>query len=284
MVMSDGGCSKSRADDYSKFKPSDSLQTPGAAPRRQLRYRPVAGEDVTYQLAVNRQCPALGLKAKMRLRVALKVEPRSGGGGSFLLRHISLQRLDPLPPGGLPALGPAYVLLRGQLGPRGRLTEIQDSDKLPTPVNLALAMPLLLPRLPDQAVGIGATWRTSSKLGWQRAQTADSLTNQPGFKGSTDVLLRGTYQLIARPGSQQPKANQPVIQGDLSFKLRSHSVALSHVTHHRGQGKVTARYVLDPTTGLPVHAKVTLVGTYKLHANDKSAPVKETIELIFKQD
>jgi hypothetical protein len=279
MVMSDGGCSKSRADDFSKFKPSESVQSPGAAPQRQLRYRPVAGRDVTYQLTVNRQCPALGLKAKMRLRVALKVESRSTGGGAFVLRFVSLQRLEPLPPGGLPDLGPAYVLLRGQLGPRGRLTEIQDSDRLPTPVNLALALPLLLPRLPNPGVGIGASWRASSKLGWKRTQSADSLTNQPGFSGSTDVLLRSTYKRTADTDTKQP-----VILGDLTFRLRSHTRALSHTSRHRGKGKASARYVLDPATSLPVHAKVTLQGTYKLHADDKTAPIKETLELTFRQD
>lgn len=279
LVVSDGGCSKSRADDFSKFKPSTSLQAAGAAPRTQLRYRPIAAQDVTYQLVVSRRCPALGFKSKMRLRVALKVDTVSGGGGSFVLRFISLQRLDPPPPGGLPELGPAYVLLQGRLGPRGRLTEIQDSDKLPSPVNLALALPLLLPRLPDQAVGVGARWRASSKQVWRRAQSVDALTNQPGFKGSTDVLLHGAYKLTGRLD-----AKRLVIQGELTFKLRSHTRTLSHDTHHRGQGKATARYVLDPVTGLPVYAKVTLVGTYKLHANDKTVPVKETIDLTFKLD
>ncbi len=279
LVLADGGCSKSRADDFSKFKPSESLQSPGATPRTQLRYRPPAGQDVTYQLIVNRQCQALGLQAKMRLRVALKVDTLSSGGGSFVLRLISLQRLQPLPPGGLPELGPAYVLLQGRIGPRGRLTEIQDGDRLPTPVNLALVLPLLLPRLPESSVGIGATWRTSAKQGWKRVHSADALTSQPGFNGSTEVLLHSAYKLTALQN-----ANQPVLQGDLRFKLRSRTRALSHGFHHRGQGKATARYVLDPTTSLPVHAKVTLQGTYKLHANDKTAPIKETIELTFKQD
>lgn len=279
LTMSDSGCSKSRADDFSRFKRSDSLQAAGAAPRVRLRYRPAAGKDVAYQLVVSRRCPALNLKAKMRLRVALKVDTVSGGGGSFVLRLISLQRLDPPPAGGMPELGPAYVLLQGRLGPRGRMTEIQDNDRLPSPVNLALALPLLLPRLPDQAVGVGARWRASGKQGWKRTQSPDALTNLPGFSGSTDVLLNSAYKLAA------PKdANRPVILGDLTFKLRSHTRTLSHVTHHQGQGKATARYVLDPATGLPVHAQVTLQGTYKLHANDKTTGVKETIELTFKQD
>jgi len=279
VTMSDSGCSKSRADDFSRFKRTDSLQAAGTAPRAKLRYRPAAGKDVTYHLAVTRRCPALKLTAKMRLRVALKVSTVTGGGGSFVLRLVSVGRLSPLPPGGMPELGPAYVLVQGRLGPRGIVTEIQDSDNLPSPVNLALALPLVLPRLPDQAVGVGARWRASGKVGWKRTQSADSLTNQPGFSGSTDVLLTGAYKLTARQ-----EANRPVILGDLSFKLRSRTRTLSHDTHHRGQGKATARYVLDPTTGLPVHAKVTLGGTYDLHANDKTTAIKETIDLTFWRD
>jgi len=279
LTMGADGCSKSRADDFSRFKQTASLQSKGSAPRAQLRYRPVAGEDVAYQLVVSRECPALKLRAKMRLRVALKVDTVSGGGGSIVLRLIALQRLDPPPAGGLPELGPAYVLLQGRLGPRGRLTEIQDSDKLPSPVNLALALPLLLPHLPDPAVGIGAQWRTSGKQGWKRGQAADSLTNQPGFHGSTEVLLHSTYKLTAREDGKRP-----VIQGEHKFQLRSHTRTLSHVTHHRGHGKATARYVVNPADGLPVHAQVTLKGTYKLRANDKTLPIKETITLTFKRD
>ncbi len=272
------GCSKSKADEYSRFKGSSSVQATGAAPHTQLRYRPVAGEDVTYSLEVKRQCAALGLKAKMRLSVALKMDTLSGGGGTFVLRLVSVDRLDPPPPGGLPELGPAYVLLQGRLGPRGDISDLQDSDKLPSPVNLALVLPLLLPRLPDKAVGIGAKWTASGKHGWTRHQSADSLTNQAGFKGSTDVLLKAAYQLTARTA---PK--RPVVTGELTFKLRSRTRTLSHLTHHTGSGKAKARYVLDPASGLPVHAKITLDGTYKLRANDKTRPVKETIELTFKQ-
>lgn len=274
-----GGCSKSRADKFSRFTATDSVEGTGAAPRGEMRYRPTAGEDVTYQLVVSRHCPALGQKAKMRLRVALKVETVTGGGGSFVLRLVAIQRMDPPPPGGLPELGPAYVLLQGRLGPRGRITALQDSDKLPSPVNLSLVLPLLLPRLPKPAVGIGARWKASSRQRWTRSVSADALTNQSGFKGSSEVLLQGTYQLTAR---QEPK--RPVLQGDLSFTLRSRTHTLSHVTHHGGQGKAKARYVLDPDSNLPVHAHVTLEGTYKLHANDKTVPIKETIELTFKQD
>lgn len=279
MALAAAGCSKSRADDFSRFKSAASLQSAGVAPHVQLRYRPVAREDVVFSLLVNRQCPSLGLKAKMRLRVAFKVDTLSGGGGSFVLRLIALQRLDPPPAGGLPELGPAYVLLQGRMGPRGRLTEIQDSDKLPSPVNLALALPLLLPQLPDRAVGVGAKWRASGKQRWKRGQSADSLTNQPGFKGSTEVLLHSAYELTRRQGG-----SQPVIRGKLRFKLRSHTRTLSHVTHHRGEGTATARYVVNPADGLPVRAVVDLQGTYKLRANDRTISVKETIKLTFKRE
>ncbi len=271
-------CSKSRADDFSRFRPMESLVATGAAPRTDLRYRPVAGEDTVYQLSAHRRCLELGVRARMRLGVALRVSTRPEGGGRFMLRLISVERMTPPPPGGIPELGPAYVLLQGALGPRGGLADLQDGDKVPSPINLSLAMPLLLPRLPHKPVGVGARWESATRLRWSRSQAADSLVSQPGVHSSVEVLLKGSYSLRSRTA-----AGRPVVDANLTYRLRSRTRALSHATHHQGEGKATGRYELDPVSGLVTSARVSLKGEYGLRANDKTRRITETVDLTFAQ-
>jgi hypothetical protein len=272
-----GDCSKARGDDFSRFRGAEALITPGAAPRRNLRYRPTPGRDAVYQLVATRTTDAKRPRARMRLRVALTFPP-DGQATAFKLRLLSLLRLEPEPPMGAPELGPTHVLLQGALGPRGSLDRLEESAEVMTPVNLTLLAPLLLPTYPDAAVGVGGAWRVSRKLTWGRQQAADRLLARTGsFDGRSTVLLTTQHKLI----KEQTVGDlaQVVLEGQVEARLRSRTATLSHVTHHDGTAQGSVQTTVDRTTGLPESVRVSLKGRYSLRANDRTRTVEEAIEV-----
>ena len=282
MLLCIGGCfsscSKARGDDYSRFKPKQSLESPGSAPRQLLRYNPTSAQDLVYQLEARRDCAALRSVGKMRFRVGLLFPGSTGPGGQFKLRLLTLLRMDPPPPQTALDLGPGHVLLSGMLAPRGALSDLQDSDVLTPPVNLRLLAPLLFPEYPKAAIGVGAKWKSSRHYAWKRSRVADQMVNQPGFEGTTDVLLHRSYHFekISTVGD----AKRAVIVATVTAKLRNKTVALAHKTEHTGTMKTTnVRYEVDLATGIPSAVSVQLVGQYRLRANDQTKPITETISI-----
>lgn len=272
-----GDCSKARGDDFSRFQGKEALESPGAAPRRTLRYRPTPGRDAVYQLHATRATDGARPRARMRLRVALTFPP-DGQASSFKLRLLSLLRLEPEPPLGAPELGPTHVLLEGALGPRGALERLEESPELMGPVNLTLFAPLLLTTYPEAAVGVGGVWRISRKLSWARQQAADRLLARIGsFDGRTDVLLTTAYK-VAKERVEGDLALVD-LEGKIEARLRSRTETLSHTTHHEGTAQGTVRATVDRTTGLPETVRISLKGSYQLRANDRTRTAAETIEV-----
>lgn len=266
------GCSKSRADEFSRFQASAAVQSAGKGPLKTLRYRATAGQEVLYQLVASRRSPELRASAKMRLRVAFGF-PTAGPSGAFRIRLLSILRLDPPPPGGPTEPDPTQVLLQGMLGPRGQLSEVSSDGDLPSPVNLALLAPLLLPPLPKAAVGAGARWRDARRHTWRRQRSGDSLTSQTGFDSTSELLLRGTYHF------EKIRTHVAVVTGDITAKLRNRTRTLGHTAAQHGSAKATARYELELATGLPELVQLTLNGSYQLKTDDQSRKVTEVIQV-----
>ncbi len=280
LTLSLAACSKARGDDFSKFRPVEKLETPGATPRVTLRYRPTPGEDAVYQLSATRSTKA-GASAKknasrLRLRVALHLSDKAKDR-SFQLRLLNVLRLEPSPPDNAPEVGPAHVLLQGLFGPRGSLDRLEASNDLALPVNLTLLSPMLLPTYPTAAVGAGAKWRIARRYGWSRQQAADSLTQRPGFHGRTDLLLRQRTTLT-RFTTQKERA-QAVLTTTIQGQLRSHTFTLGHHTQHEGTATGTVHATVDRTTGLPESVILELKGIYQLRANDASTKTEERLRI-----
>lgn len=266
-----GGCRSARGDDFSRFKEREVLEHAGEGGKKKLRYRLPGGTVTTYTLDARRTVSRPKQTGKLRLQLGFAVPASVTGAGPFELQLQLLHKLWPEPPGGVPDLAPNHVLLKGSLGARGQLAEVDQTDDLHPPVNLALLIPLVLPRLPREPVGAGARWRAASRFRWQRRQQADPLLGQPGYGSLTELLMSASYRLTSL------KPDRAEITAELKLRLRSRTTALGHKTSHEGRGKVTASYVLDLATGLPVQARTKLEAHYTQRANDKKHQIREQL-------
>jgi hypothetical protein len=276
-------CSKAHGDAFSRFDPEQKLETPGAAPRQPLRYRRPSGQDLVYQLAATREGGAAGPRkgkssaprARLRLRVALGFG--RGGDPTFRMRLLNVLRLEPAPPQAAPQIGPTHVLLEGTLGPRGALDRLRDSPDLPTPVNLALVAPLLLPAYPQAEVGPGARWRVARRFGWHRNQPADTLLQRAGYHGRTDLLLHRRYHY--EKTRQAEDRTLVVLTAKVRGRLRSRTRTLGHRLRSQGRLEGSLEASVDRATGLPEKVTVSLQGRYTLQADDLESKARERLTL-----
>lgn len=272
-----GDCSKARGDEFSRFRPEEKLLAEGAAPRQALRYRPLPGRDLVYQLTATRRTDNNRPRSRMRLRVALTFPPE-GQSTTFALRLLTVLRLEPEPPAGAADLGPTHLLLGGALGPRGALERLEASEELPSPINLSLLAPLLLPTYPEASVGIGGKWHSSRRFSWSHKVAPDRLLGRLGsFDGRSEVLLDRHFTLAR----EDPQGDAPLLhlEGTAQARLRSRTVTLSHATRHEGTAQASLAIAVDKATCLPESAKITLKGTYTLEAAGKKRKAEETIEV-----
>jgi hypothetical protein len=269
-------CSKARGDAFSSFHPEEKLEAPGRKPRRALRYQPARGQDVVYQLSATRKGGPDAPRARMRLRVALGFGS-SPPARSFRLRLLNVLRLEPIPDRAQPQVGPTHVLLGGTLGPRGALARLEDSADVPTPVNLALVAPLLLPAYPQAAVGPEASWRVARRFGWRRDQAADTMLQRTGYHSRTDLLLHRHYRYEKR--RRAGELDQTVLSASFHGRLRNRTRTLGHRLGTQGRIRGTLKATVDRATGMPESVSVSLQGRYTLQRDGLKSKARETITL-----
>lgn len=269
-----GGCKKARGDDFDRYRVGERLEAPGAAPRVQLRYRPTPGADAVYQLKAWRRSGLGRVRARMHLRVALHLGDLQKDP-SFALRLLTVLALSPEPEGDGLDLGPAHRVLGGQIGPRGALGGLEASRDLPSPVNLVLLAPLLLPSYPEGAVGPGARWVVHRRVTWSKEQSADPLVRRPRFHGRTQLLLDRRYTLAKH--TQQGDHHLEELTLSIAGRLRSRTETLGHVTSHEGKLKGSGTVVVDRAAGLPEKVTLSLSGKYALLGDDQRKSVTETV-------
>ena len=239
------GCKKSDDEDGKAIRPPDlQMINTGSEPRRVLRYQLAKGNAAKLELTSDVEAYADDIGGPMPtfvMDLAITAEDTSSAGAKLRTTVIDMQarekdesRVAPNALGG-PLDGMKGIVLTATLTPTGRLRDSMivtkpENGGMPPPKGLETPLAMLsssfenvaMP-LPDEAVGVGAMWRSSRAL------------EEQGMK----LTAVNTVQLVSINGDQLAFDLETEIHGDdQTVKQGDLTVDVKDITG-TGSGKAT---------------------------------------------
>ncbi len=219
------------------------LTSPGAAPRRLLRYRFAAGERLRYRMKSRRKISRLPAPLEP-VRLVLSVQTERARGSRALVRW----RVERVISGSPRLLG---LSLWMETSDRGEITRVSRLPPAPggAPASGAKGAPLgqslrqLLLAWPAEPVGVGATW----------TQVRD-LILVPSMGGGIRARIEARYRVERVKGCGQGRCVSLSVRSDLRLSQRAGRVKIL------GTGSGVGRVLFDLSRGrlLESHTRATI--------------------------